>query len=382
MEKNIFYSWQSDLPNNTNRTFIEDCIKLAIKDLSNENLHLEIAIDRDTKGVGGTPDISSTIFSKIDKSHVFIADISFINPGYEGRKTPNPNVLVELGYAAKTIGWSNIICVFNNKYGKLEELPFDLKFRRPLTYTVSNSKNKSKDRELFSSILSEALKTIIHSESSKDQIRYYIKQQVDKEIITICNHCFKILNGYGEEININEIRRMLSLDLNGIQEHLFEKKFLGFTVLKDWRIYMSKLEGIMNKPFFTQNAESQYVSSLINVVRSLEVMTSVNSKKNFFIDIDSKSDSYKVIEGKKMNPENPKDEYLLLKKMDAEDQGIVIDFGNIKKYNVDRLLIYQIIEGDNFMHFSSCMSELFHSIENWVDNTGGNLILDPLTFRI
>ncbi len=29
----IFYSWQSDLPNPTNRGFIEDCLKRAIKDV-------------------------------------------------------------------------------------------------------------------------------------------------------------------------------------------------------------------------------------------------------------------------------------------------------------------------------------------------------------
>ncbi|GAA6773399.1 hypothetical protein [Flavobacterium sp. CGRL2] len=134
MQNFIFYSWQSDSPNNKNRGFIEDCLEKAIKEINNENINLEVAVDRDTKGISGTPDIVRTVFSKIDLASIFIADISFINPNTDFRKCPNPNVLVELGYAAKVLGWEKIICIFNTEFGKVEDLPFDLRFRRPLTY--------------------------------------------------------------------------------------------------------------------------------------------------------------------------------------------------------------------------------------------------------
>lgn len=50
----IFYSWQSDLPSNQNRYFIEEIIKQAashFKDIEH------IDVDRDTKNTLGTPDI-------------------------------------------------------------------------------------------------------------------------------------------------------------------------------------------------------------------------------------------------------------------------------------------------------------------------------------
>ena len=90
MEVNIFYSWQSDIPNNKNRGFIQECIEKAVKQITQEKVHLEIAVDRDTKGISGTPDIASSIFSKIDNATIFIADISIINSGTDNRKTPNP----------------------------------------------------------------------------------------------------------------------------------------------------------------------------------------------------------------------------------------------------------------------------------------------------
>lgn len=381
MKKSIFYSWQSDSPNNKNRSFIETCIKKSIENIQSDDINLDVAIDRDTKETIGTPDIASTIFSKIDNTSIFIADISFINPNSDGRKTPNPNVLVELGYAAKTIGWKNIICVFNTEYGKFEDLPFDLRFRRPLSYKIQNPKNKTKDRENLTKVLQSAIKSIINEESAKDEIRNYIKQQVDKEILTICNHSFKIFFGYDKPYSLDEIWKMLSLTEEEMKIELFERKHLGFTVLKDWRDYMSKIESIMNQPFFIQNAEPKYVSSLIKVVRSLEIISTVYANKNLFNNTGTTTDKYQVVDGKGMNPDNPKDGYILLRNIDKEGLGIVIDFGTIRKYNVKNCLNYLTISGDNFMGWVFGIHDVFKSIECWIENTGNTLIIDPLTFR-
>ena len=64
----IFYSWQSDLPNATNRGFIEDCLSRAIKDVkADEELELDPCLDRDTAGVPGSPDIANTIFESKER---------------------------------------------------------------------------------------------------------------------------------------------------------------------------------------------------------------------------------------------------------------------------------------------------------------------------
>lgn len=44
----VFYSWQSDLRSNTNRTFIEDSLKLAISEI-NQNYQLQLRLDSDTR---------------------------------------------------------------------------------------------------------------------------------------------------------------------------------------------------------------------------------------------------------------------------------------------------------------------------------------------
>lgn len=37
MKLNIFYSWQSDLPNKTNRQFIKNCLDAAMNDIHANN---------------------------------------------------------------------------------------------------------------------------------------------------------------------------------------------------------------------------------------------------------------------------------------------------------------------------------------------------------
>lgn len=56
----VFYSWQSDLPSNTNKNVIDNCIKKAIKATQQE-----ILADRDTQGILGTYNIDEIIFNKI-----------------------------------------------------------------------------------------------------------------------------------------------------------------------------------------------------------------------------------------------------------------------------------------------------------------------------
>jgi len=125
----IFYSWQSDLPNKTNRTLILNALNKASRKIRDDNtLQVDPVIDRDTLGLPGAPSISEDIFNKIAQSDVFVADVSIINSDAPSeRQTSNPNVLIEIGYAIAKIGWDNIIPVQNTVFGIPTALPFDLR---------------------------------------------------------------------------------------------------------------------------------------------------------------------------------------------------------------------------------------------------------------
>lgn len=138
----IFYSWQSDIK--VSRNFISDCLGRLEKKMKDIVL---CNIDRDTQGLAGAPDIGDSIYEKIDKADIFIADVTIINHDYMGRKTPNPNVLIELGYAIKALGWERIILLYDKDFGEVEELPFDINHRRITSFTLDNFEQKAKPRE-------------------------------------------------------------------------------------------------------------------------------------------------------------------------------------------------------------------------------------------
>lgn len=164
MKRTIFYSWQSDLDASGNRNLIEDSLKRAIKAINKDQTEsVEPVLDRDTAGISGAPSIAESIFAKITLSDVFVADVSIINSGVEGRPSPNPNVLVELGYAVAQLGWDRIVLVQNLAYGNPEELPFDLRGRRVVPYTYKKESNdRSEVRALLQGRFEATLKAALH----------------------------------------------------------------------------------------------------------------------------------------------------------------------------------------------------------------------------
>jgi len=183
MKIKIFYSWQSDLPNKTNRGFIKDALDKAVRSIrSDSELNLdEIEVDRDTLSVAGSPDIAHTIFDKILNCNIFVGDVSIINQQCkhadpvngiekECKSTPNPNVLIELGYAARHLDWTSIICVLNNEYGAIEKLPFDIKQRRILQYKMKvDQTDIASEKNILAEKFKDAIQAIVNLTESENR---------------------------------------------------------------------------------------------------------------------------------------------------------------------------------------------------------------------
>lgn len=159
----VFYSWQSFLPNKTNRNLIKDSLEKALKEINKElSVDERIELDSDTKNTVGSPDIVHTITNKIDNSDIFIADVSIIKG-----TTPNPNVMLELGYALKTLGDKKIIMLFNDAFGNTKDLPFDLGFKRQMIYSCTENDNIPEVRIKLISNLKNALTAILRDDSNE-----------------------------------------------------------------------------------------------------------------------------------------------------------------------------------------------------------------------
>jgi len=166
-EIKIFYSWQSDLREETNRRVIRKCLYKVI-DVLEKSLGIHIILDEATRDVSGSPNIPQTIIDKIKSADIFVADISIITSKAENiRPCPNPNVVYELGYASCELGWNRIVMVFNEEYGDLsKDLPFDFDRHRVSRYQVKNKNDQSGIDDL-SRTLKTALKSIISDDPPK-----------------------------------------------------------------------------------------------------------------------------------------------------------------------------------------------------------------------
>lgn len=150
----IFWSWQSDTPGRTGRHFVRAALLLAIERLkqardvgeptaaeSRERLHL----DQDRQGISGSPDLASTIFEKIERSAVFVADVTLVGGSDGGSKRlMNSNVAIEYGHAHHALGSEAILMVQNTHYGNRDALPFDLKHKAgPIQFSLAPGAEKA-----------------------------------------------------------------------------------------------------------------------------------------------------------------------------------------------------------------------------------------------
>ena len=146
MHFTVFYAWQSDRPGNVNRNFVEQALKKAIDEINADAEVLDSPrpeLDKDTQGVGGARGITDIILEKIEECGVFVADVTptgrsdTVPEGRTAKLQPNPNVVFELGYALRCLSDDRIVMVLNTAYGLPDDLPFDLRYRKLVTYRAA-----------------------------------------------------------------------------------------------------------------------------------------------------------------------------------------------------------------------------------------------------
>lgn len=145
----LFFSWQSDTDEKVGRYFLREALRLALLDLASdaslEEAQRTLELDHDTKGVPGSPPIVETIYRKIRAAALFVSDMTYVGTRLNGKRTPNPNVLIEHGVAIEALGHERVISVMNTAFGSTEEfeLPFDLRHVRwPLLYRLAIDADK------------------------------------------------------------------------------------------------------------------------------------------------------------------------------------------------------------------------------------------------
>lgn len=153
----VFYAWQSDTLQRHNRFLIRMALEAAAKRISSDTaIRSRVRIDADTEGVLGQPPVTDTILKKIEACDVFAPDFTFVATSEGGKLVPNPNVMLEYGYALRAKGHHIMMPVMNTAHGSPEKLPFDMgHLRHPRTYHLDRTATQAERRAVRKNLSNE-----------------------------------------------------------------------------------------------------------------------------------------------------------------------------------------------------------------------------------
>jgi hypothetical protein len=241
--KSIFYSWQSDLPKETNQNGIRQCLRTSLN-LVEENFEdYRLEIDEATRNTTGSPNIPQSIFNKISRCEIFICDVSIINSKTNDlKKTPNPNVLIELGYAIASVGWDRIIMLFNLESGNFpNDLPFDIDRHRTSPYRIKSKDDKSGKNELVK-LLKIAIEPILKAKPSKPTDLQNLSPKETKRKLDVKN-----LKWIMDCVNVVAFDNFMEYMPSKIMGQIFFYKdwFYNISVSNKFHIYDPKLKKLL-----------------------------------------------------------------------------------------------------------------------------------------
>ena len=389
--KNIFFSWQSDLDSKTHRNFIEKCIKKSIKSINkNEDLHIFVEYDRDTLGLLGTPDISSSIFDKIRKCALFVADISNIASNSQ-RSIPNPNVLIELGFAINVLGWDRIICFFDTNTGKIENLPFDIRQKRVLAY---NPFQENEEKKIVS-ILNENILALYSQGKLANPLNDYMKGRIDKCILDISK---KLSNLLFETVSMSEglvdTNKLLNLSTDDIKQMLDNITFPAFVFLDEHDDTNELLREILKDLFASNYFGKEWTITVLDIIDWLRIYRNIVSPReymHFVVDTGKQtSDTYAVISAHAINPSNPPNAKIVLevfykegdeKKYIDTKQGKVINVLDYPGMPKELECIYKF-NTEKIEYLARHIFKFNDICGKWLDITDSEFILEPSTYQL
>lgn len=266
----FFYSWQSDLNTKHNRWFIKKAVDRAFLQFADEyNLKLIEATDE----TAGSPHIRDELLSKIRQADFFIADVSAItdvsNPKSELPKlVSNSNVMMELGYAVAYLGWSRIVLICNESYGKMELLPFDVRGHRGTPYLLDDSNYRDKDNieNRFVANIKDAIDALLKFNPVKPKI---LDEDIEKKERDLSE-----LLRFLDVLEVNNIRSYFD-SVGGVLDHKlllnFDKVFYVYNDFS-FQFYDRKLKEIIDKvylnyKFIYDNDDFYYPQGIQNFSR-------------------------------------------------------------------------------------------------------------------
>jgi hypothetical protein len=211
----------------------------------------------------------------------------------------------------------------------------------------------------------------------------YAKMQIDREILSVTYQLQKMVYKLEEkDLSQTGISKFLSLTKDNIIELLNRTEYLGFQIFKHWETAEKGLHEIIRDPYILNRLENEQIISLIEIMKDLRYIESIQKIDDLYIPMDRIVKSFKIASGPEISHKNINfpDRYLLFKKING-DKSVVMDFGDFHLYNVESLLIVFRINEKYLDIYCFAIFDLIKDINRWLDLTGKEFLIDTKQFR-
>lgn len=263
-------------------------------------------------------------------------------------------------------------CIFFILAQKFEEVYYDLMiniaaafFAIPLLFlfyeTARNFSRKKLTKEIFD----------------------YAKMQIDREILSITNQLSKVLYSYKDhELSEQKVSSLISTTESQIKIILEGNTYLGFQIFKQWEFSEKGLQSVLQNPFILERLEDDQTISIIELLKSLRLMETVQTNPKLYIPTKNKSDSFKIQKGTEISAQNEHlpNRYLLLESI-GNDKFVIRDFGDIPQYKVSDCLNLYVINPKHLRMYAAAIYGLSQKIDSWLKLTGDEFLIDTKMFR-
>jgi len=181
------------------------------------------------------------------------------------------------------------------------------------------------------------------------EIYDYSKMLLDTEILSILNQLGKFLYpNYEFKLNPESVKVICNLNERELAKMLTGCEYLGFQVKKNWESSIKDISEKIHNNQIINRMNADLLCIVISLLKSIHGFELFIRRVDYLSKTEKQSREYRIISGTELNPiENNKlpDRLILLKKID-EERGIVIDFGDFKKYQAVDLLNYYKIKNE------------------------------------
>jgi len=216
------------------------------------------------------------------------------------------------------------------------------------------------------------------------EIYDYSKMLLDTEILSILNQLGKFLYpNYEFKLNPESVKVICNLNERELAKMLTGCEYLGFQVKKNWESSIKDISEKIHNNQIINRMNADLLCIVISLLKSIHGFELFIRRVDYLSKTEKQSREYRIISGTELNPiENNKlpDRLILLKKID-EERGIVIDFGDFKKYQAVDLLNYYKIKNEFVNDLSELINDIIVSINEWISNTGYEFIIDEKLFK-